>query len=286
MIHDVTNYWDLVVPTYIENWPEGLSNLSVSHVSLPLGMPRAFLLIFGCIMDGKEIAPLHQSYLVAMEAKLDNAIQAFPHGCFIRLGSRSPKDSWLGIDKGFKCTTGHHALSLLLDSPDRIYDDVALAVAHDYQPQIYLRKWVDIPEWSEFRCFMHKGKLVGISQYSYLNRERFPEVCDNSGSISWAIEKFFEGYLRPILYPHFESVVFDVFVKVRGHGNAREWQVKLLEINPWFQGTDPCLFSWEHPEDFNGSFRFCIEPTPAKPDPDEYLEDLKAELRTDREATP
>jgi len=36
--------------------------------------------------------------------------------------------------------------------------------------------------------------------------------------------------------------------------DSRVWEVKLLEVNPFFEMTDPCMFAWK--DGFDGSFRF------------------------------
>jgi len=264
-------YWESVVETYIENWPSGLYNLSIPQVNVPLGMPKAFLLIFGKIMDGKECSDLDQTYLSAIAAKLTKAGSIFRDGFFVRLGSRSPKDSWLGHREGFKCTDGKKALQLLLDSPERVYDDVALAVGHNYKPQIWLREWRDIPAWSELRCFMRNRKLVGISQYDYLHHERHEELASNAASIQWAVERFFNALLLPVI--HLDNVVFDVWVMRRQHGNESVWEVRLLEINPFGPWTDPCLFSWKDGGNFDGTIRYMKESAP-KIDLEDYLDGI------------
>ena len=247
-------YWERVLPTYIENWPNGLYNLSIPQVNIPLAMPKAFLLIFCKLIDNKELSGPEPSYLNAMILKLDEAARVFRDGFFIRLGSRSPKDSFLGNMEGFKCATGNRALQLLFDSPERIYADVSLAVAHDYKPQIWLREWTDIPQWSELRCFMQNRRLVGVSQYDYLEQERFNELANEADSIKWAIERFFQNQFLPVV--HLDNVVFDVWVKRQEHGNNRTWEVRLLEINPFEIYTDPCLFSWKDGGDFDGTIRY------------------------------
>jgi len=254
------DYWQHVVPTYIENWPSGLYNLSMPQINLPLGMPKAFLKCFEKFQDGKKLTRLENGYLKILEYKITEAGKIFPDGYFIRLGSRSPKDSFVGMDQGFKCTDGNRALFFLLDSMERIYDDVSLAVAHDYQPQIWLRQWVDIPEWAEFRCFMKKRRLVGASQYNYLYQQRFEEVAANAESIYWAIGRFFELSFLPVI--HLDDVVFDVWIKRYEHEVDNQWLVKLLEINPLGPCTDPCLFSWKDGGDFDGELRYVRESAP------------------------
>ena len=111
----------------------------------------------------------------------------FPRGAFVRLGSRSPKDSWKGHREGFRVLPGTDPLRFILDASERMHEDVMLALQHDYTPTIFVRQWVTIPRWSEFRCFMQGRKLVGISQYDYLEGKTFAEILRDPDVIPWVI---------------------------------------------------------------------------------------------------
>jgi hypothetical protein len=127
-------------------------------------------------------------------------------------------------------------------------DDLLLAIAKNYRPSIFVREWLDIPPWTEFRCFMKQRSLVGISQYFY--RNVYPPLLAAAGEIEGAIRDFFPAFEESC---HIQDVVFDIVVQP-----SAPWQVTLLEINPYFELTDPCLFHW-HDDDFDGGFRFCRE---------------------------
>lgn len=249
----MTTYFDRVAPTYLEFWPKELCSLSIAQVSIRLDLND--MLRLGCANGewgevfrgdfGDSVGDLSK-----IEAKLDEAISKFPNGAFVRLGSRSPKDSWVGCREGFKVTSGKEALRRLTDSSERVHDDLSLALANEYEAFLFVRQWMDIPPESEFRCFMKGRKLVGVSQYQY--RDVFPWVKENKEGIHFAIEEFFHDFKKA---SHLDDVVFDVFVKLRRRGNESEYEVKLLEINPFFEMTDPCLFDWRNGGDFDGSFR-------------------------------
>jgi hypothetical protein len=240
------NYWELVAPTYIENWTQKLYALSIPQIDVPLTLDEAKDMT--AILWGEK----PKGNFVSLTARLNEAIPKMPSGAFIRLGSRSPKDSSYGHLHGFKATTGKDALSLLVGDSERVFDDLCEAINHDYIPHIWIRQWIDIPKWSEFRCFMQDHKITGISQYYYRDGA-FNEIIQNADTIKWAIEQFFPEFSQSC---HLDSVVFDVFLKKRPYGDMTAWGVKLIEINPFFQLTDPCLFNWHKPEDFNGEFRY------------------------------
>jgi hypothetical protein len=105
---------------------------------------------------------------------------------------------------------------------------------------------------------MYNGKLAGISQYFY--NTTFTELQEEGviETLRWAIEKFFDDFRNKI---HLYNVVFDVFIKNKTIDNESVWEVKLLEINPFCERTDPCLFSWKRDSnhkyyDLCGSFRY------------------------------
>jgi len=235
----LVKYVDFVKPTYIENWPIELYNMSIAQVDIPVPDD-----IVDCILSEKIPARLIP--------EIQKALDVFPMGAFIRLGSRSPKDSWTVHDKGMKTLSAKDAVESL-GSSMRVFDDLFLAKNAGYKPHLFVRKWIDIPKWAEFRCFMHKRQLRGISQYYCIEGEYFPEIENNKESIQWAITKFFKNSFKEA--SHMDSVVFDVFINVKKHGNESEWEVKLLEINPFFADTFPGLFKWEDGGDFDGSFR-------------------------------
>jgi hypothetical protein len=283
------NYWDLVKPTYIENWEQSLHSLSIASIGIPLLGDAARRLGTNIIeygvsfcetdeerlqnqlaaswnvlaarakMFGQPEPPDKVDFITPMviqcdisdiRASITEAVCKMPDGAFIRLGSRSPKDSW-GLQRtGGKILQHQDPLQYLLDCSERIYDDLTFAIQQQYTPYIWVREWVDIKPWSEFRCFMKDRKLVGVSQYNYLDGEAFEEL--DPGLCEWAIEVFFHRFLKATTLT---SIVFDVFVDIKQRSpNSRDVEVKLLEINPFFELTDPCLFSWHTP--FDGSFRY------------------------------
>jgi hypothetical protein len=265
-----SSYFDMVRPTYIENWPDALVRLSIAQAGIRLDREMAEVL-------GGNILEFHEAFpepwfrpLTALEAQLDQAMAQFPAGVFVRLGSRSPKDSFLGCRRGFRCESGAQALALLCDASERVYEDLSLALAQGYDPWVWVRQWLTIEPWQEFRCFMRGRELVGISQYNY--HEHFPQVVEYHDSITWAIRSFFDLHFRAAC--HLSDVVFDVLVQRREYRHAdglkeTAWEVKLLEINPYCAMTDPCLFNWNKPEELDGSLRFRQEPRRRDPDPSE-----------------
>lgn len=267
------DYWERVLPSYIENWPAALHSLSIASVDVPLTVGEANLLGANMIDFGEcfDLPPGTKRDISHIRQRVADAVAGMPNGAFVRLGSRSPKDSWDGHRNGFKTTPGMDPLRLMLDASERIYEDLTLAIQHGYAPHIWVRQWIDIPRWAEFRCMMRGRKLVGVSQYNYLQGESFPEIVGNHGTIQWVIEQFFPAFREA---SHLDDVVFDVYLKRwTRRDNYSEWECKLLEINPFFCMTDPCLFAWN--KEFDGGLRFNPPPT-AAPSPSDRPSDLPA----------
>jgi hypothetical protein len=250
------NYFERVKPTYIENWPVELCRLSVAQVDIPLTLDDASRLGSNMMYFGECFLPVRP--IDDIRCKVADAVSRFPNGAFVRLGSRSPKDSWR-FHENPKIVCGEDPLRLLLDESERIYEDLSRAIKENYAPHIFVRQWLDFEPWQEFRCFQHGGKLVGISQYNYLRDAVFPEIEKYHDTILWGIKNFHGDFRKAC---HLGDVVFDVIVFIRTNQASpykaeRSVEVKLLEINPFFEFTDPCLFDWRNSgSSFDGSLRF------------------------------
>lgn len=246
-------YFALVRPTYIENWPPALHALSVPHRDLPLTLAEARAL------GGRNPAFRDRTGAARFESvdglagRLAAALRLYPEGAFVRLGSRSGKDSTYAARHGLRVNNAAAALALLTEDSARIAFDLRLALRFNYPPHIFVRRWLDIPAWAEFRCFMKSRQLVGISQYDCKNLEHRPEIAEKAERIKAAIEAFFEVVRAA---SHLDEAVFDVFISVSKGSQDGGIGVKLLELNPFSQETDACLFTWRDGGDFDGSFRF------------------------------
>jgi len=242
-------HFEIASPTYLENWPNELRRLSIAQHDIPMTLEEAQTFID--LMGENKEGPGTKIALARLATELEPEIKQFPKGAFVRLGSRSPKDAFY-LEPPV-CHDAAKALTLLFCSEsERVLDDLCLAVRHNYTPHIFVREWIDIPDWSEFRCFMKARRLIGVSQYYY--RAHYPEVTSDVDGLLWAINHFFNTDFAAA--SHLEDVVFDVFVRRKERGRDVEWQVKLLEINPFFRYTDPCLFDWDKPEEFDGTLKF------------------------------
>ena len=228
--------------THIENLATELLEIPTIMFQLSQKELKTMLDVFKGLMDNKPLSDDLGKRVDKIGERIDNIIKNnFPDGCFIKLGSRSPKDAWLINKYGMCCKDGKSAVALLFDS-ERIMDDLRLAEYNNYLPYIVLRKWIDIDPWREFRCFIRNGELVGISQYFY--QSYFPEIIENKEDI----EKVIKDKVKTIrsLLPT-NTVIVD-FV----YNNDKT--TTIIEFNPYDIDTDPCLFNWK--QDTFRTFKF------------------------------
>ncbi len=240
------------VLTYIENWDERLYALSIPQVDIPLTLRQAHALGSNLRHFSRWFVEGPPQPLDDVADLLEGAVRQFRDGAFVRLGSRSAKDCDFALSHGLRISTGRAALRMLTDGSERIAWDLRWALRNGYCPHIFLREWCAIPPWAEFRCFMKKRRLVGVSQYDLVNLGACPEIATYADAIFRAIKQFFEDFR---VASHLDDVVFDVFAEPKTGGSFR---IRLLELNPFFPKTDACLFQWDGEDDFDGSFRYVL----------------------------
>lgn len=248
-------YLSFVSPTYIENWGAALAALSVEQADLPLTPDEA-----RALASRNERYPRPEPPGQALDGpvrglaeRIEAALAEYPGGAFVRLGSRSGKDSVYALLHGLRVTTGEDAIRMLTHGSRRVAFDLRLALRCGYAPHLFVRRWVEFPPWAEFRCFMKGRELVGISQYDCKNLGHCPEIAADAARTRRAVEAFF-GQFREV--SHLDDVVFDVVVSLGVEATAGGDSVTLLELNPFFEKTDAALFSWRGGGDFDGSFRY------------------------------
>ena len=239
-------HWPEFADTWIENWPSGLAKLSYSQIGIPLNDSETHALgLLNGIHRHCFNANLANN-LDSLEKKLNDAIQHFPEGAFIRLGSRSPKDTLQGVITGCKAFDGQQAIRLLTSGSSRIAYDLRISIKANYQPWIFVRQWKELSPDTEFRCFMQQRQLIGVSQY--FHKTYFPRL--NQEPIRKALnESLWEFFTLFSKHCPIDDVVFDI--EINFDGNPK---ITLIEINPFHPLTEACLFSWDK-YDFDGSVR-------------------------------
>lgn len=262
----MTKYFEMASPTYIENWPDGLARLSVSQANIRLtpkqveaigSLNAEYCEIFNDVTKHTLPRAEAENVFDDLESECKTILQRFPNGAIARLGSRSPKDSWMWNKNGPRIDENTvNPLVFFVDCSERINDDLLLAIREKYQPNLWIRQFLDFKEWQEWRCFQKDFQLIGVSQYHY--RNVLPEATNKKDKILWAIELFHGQKFSKAC--HLKDVAFDViyrensFVAKDGIATTVS-EVVLLEINPFFEMTDPCLYSWKDGGNFDGKIR-------------------------------
>jgi hypothetical protein len=244
------SYLSLVSPTYLENWPAALLTLSVRQTGVSLAPDEAHALGALNGIHPHRFARPAESTQSSLQYKLDGLFEDFPEGAFVRLGSRSAKDTALGLLTGCFCSSGESALRLLTNGSSRLAFDLGMAVQGGYSPHVFAREWLQIEPWMELRCFMRERSLVGVSQYHYTNAEAGKTIESRRDKMLASVVDFFPRFCAAC---HLDTVVFDlVMPSASGSGSVP----LLLEINPWTAATDFGLFDGRSNADFDGSFRY------------------------------
>jgi hypothetical protein len=208
---------DAASPTFLENWPVVLQKLSVRQTDVRLSRSQcAGILRYLRLRDinavanrdvgGMDIKKVDPN-LDSLRRRLNDALTSYHRGAYLRFGSRSPKDSSHGLRHGFRIRSGLYGLAIILTSRERVRFDLAAAYLAEYLPHLFLREWVDIPRWREFRCFMLGRQLCGMSQYHYTDGVSYPEIFTNAKEIRRAILSFFPKFRDAC---HLDDVVFDI----------------------------------------------------------------------------
>ncbi|MGD9170259.1 MAG: hypothetical protein PVI97_09385 [Candidatus Thiodiazotropha sp.] len=229
-------------PYFLENWYLPCKPFTIPAILIPLNPDEAQELSQSLVIPS-------ESHLDALNTKLAKAMRELTgeEPVFVRLGTRSPKDV-----SDFRAYRGRTRLSYealgWLRSSKRVADDLADCLRYNYPPTIAVREWLDIPLWSEFRCFVRNGEIIGISQL-HLHIEPPPEIIRAASGIELAIHNFVSEFTHET---KLWDCALDLFIKP---GQLRDWDVCLIEINPMIPLTDPLLFSWQG-RDMDGSFRY------------------------------
>jgi hypothetical protein len=220
-------------PCLYTRWPERLRELSfTTWVELLTAEETAELTTV--------FEPDSGPWSEGLQRKIRIGTSKFPGGCFFKLESRSPKDSYWGEATNFRACSFHDVQKLLYS--ERILDDLVRYTNLESEPlRLLFREWHPIQKAGEFRCFIRDRRLVGISQYHYAG---FDEASYKTAPLVLAEvygrkaewKAILTGFVAEEIIPnlHVDDLVVDLWVDHRR-------KVTLIEINPYGL-SDPCLF--------------------------------------------
>ena len=202
-----------------------------------------------------------------------NAHSGDETGFFVKLSTRSPKDSVSVLEKAkeeflkqakttdtqnekwckiadlvrlaSKLNTGKDAINILIDS-ERVGEDMLSCLDGKIKPMsLVLRPFDDsITPDTEFRGFVWNGRFTCVGQYFF--DLFYPGIVENKNQISEDLQRFYSEKIRDKLFPEngknlesFGSKVPCFVMDLVWRGADKE--PLLIEINP-FDGEALCVF--------------------------------------------
>ena len=195
-----------------------------------------------------------------LDKDINNTLKEFNGKVFIKLNWKAPKDgSWMVME--LKCTNVKEVYQLLKCSDlvrnnlgHDIYEDCVDEVKEVHKLHLVLRRWHNLKEWMEFRCFVCDNKLIGISQRNCIHQ--YSEIEQKQSIIIDRIKDFYNKSIKD-KFLH-KSYTFDVYIDI-----PPRYKVWLIDFNPWRSPlTDSLLFTWEELNSHlweEVEFRYCRE---------------------------
>jgi hypothetical protein len=233
--------------TFVDAWPKAWRDLAPSYEIVPID--RIEMNALGSQIMGFRhwFTPASTQPLINLTRRLDAVIAKQNRACFVRLSSRSPKDSLYALRNGLCIRDGAQALAIILEGSERCAADLRMALDDEHPLAIIVRNWIDFSPWAEFRCFMVGRCWVGACQASHLEQIAFPLIADYKSDILKALDVSMKkiAAASPI-----DNAAFDLVFQ----GLHQPDDAILLDANPLAASTDTALFS--SIADFDSTFRF------------------------------
>lgn len=181
-----------------------------------------------------------------VEEQINAAIARLGGAVLPKLNWSAPKDAtW--VQSTMKCSKAHEVI-MLLKASDYVSHDLCHSFDHCSTSRtrpdeftLVLRRWHELYESSEFRCFVADSTLLAISQRDTAGF--YEHLVDQSerDTLEQTIRGFFEQHVQGhFLLPRY---VFDVYVAA-----PPQRKVRLMDFSPWGPSTDQCLFDWSELE--------------------------------------
>jgi hypothetical protein len=263
---DPDNFFEYCRATFVENWTPVLRAMTIPysvkqmtrHQMIALGsiiveMDDLFTGYYGELPDHLSE---YSDRVLCISNMIEEQWNAYEvsgaEARFVRLGSRSPKDSYDGFKKRYRCECPGDAMTLLKNS-ERIGEDLASALMHDYLSSFVIRPWVKIVDGSEARCFVRDGVCCGVSEYNYRAVKQGFSTARQAIQRDPSIGTMYEESYHIIAEAASRAagiadLVIDIGCVEQGDGSY--YTPLVIEINPLSFTTDPCLFSWDNPSEF------------------------------------
>ena len=268
ILKDEEDYYRLLRETYFEDYYDLIKDFTFKSDIRILSLEE----IRTVLQANKEFTETGSSDtvdLTSVENKIDESIAAIREvtgsecKVFVRFSSRSPKDAIYHLDafptliqeklqelnstdiyaklhvfymastEILAISSGSEAVDLFRKS-SRIVGDLEHCLEVSEPMNLIVREFVQFPVKNELRGFVYQGSLTALTQY---NRTcYFPDQVETKAEVEEKVHTFMKGFIvamRSLL----ESFVVDIVVDTAG-------QVWVVEVNPFGELADSCLFSW------------------------------------------
>lgn len=216
------------------DWNENLIAMSIPFYALK--MPESIVEGFWGVMDNKKKP---EDFTHDFTEFLAPHLARFNGSFFIKLITRSAKDAW--EENGGEMETVDDVLHSFFCSM-RILDDMAMLSRCPENQYLILRPFIHIPKHAEWRVFVEKGSIMGISQYDHFNSYPFLK-----GDIATTEETIIDFVYKVVEYVGTGTFVADII-----YDPLTKEQPLLLELNPYGL-SDPCLY--KSYDNFDGSIK-------------------------------
>ena len=268
ILKDEEDYYRLLRETYFEDYYDLIKDFTFKSDIRILSLEE----IRTVLQANKEFTETGSSDtvdLTSVENKIDESIAAIREvtgsecKVFVRFSSRSPKDAiylleafptliqeklqelnstdiyaklhafYMASTEILAISSGSEAVDLFRKS-SRIVGDLEHCLEVSEPMNLIVREFVQFPVKNELRGFVYQGSLTALTQY---NRTcYFPDQLETKAEVEEKVHTFMKGFIvamRSLL----ESFVVDIVVDTAG-------QVWVVEVNPFGELADSCLFSW------------------------------------------
>jgi len=197
-----------------------------------------------------ESESIEQFHFPKLNEQITKAIDKLGGSSLPKLNWSSPKDAKWVNEGTLKCQTAGDVY-LLLKSSDFIMYDVHHAMndirieedlgcettSMESKYELVLRKWCNLYDSMEFRCFVSNHQLVAISQRNHT--QYYLHLKRDNLTLRSHINDFFNQYVQhKFAKGYVSNYVFDCYIEK----SNRVW---ILDFNVWAERTDALLFTWE-----------------------------------------
>ena len=296
------DYQRLMRETYFENYYDLIEQYTFKSVIINLTPNEIKLLCeenVSYLRNPEDISTKHFASLSSIEKKIEEGIKAIRQkiknpsaNCFLRLSTRSPKDAnihmkdfptvyhskleevcelhqagevpsiyekmmafYLASTEVLSIWNGAQGVRLLVMSK-RIQSDLKMCVERSESLNLIIREFVKFPVEYELRGFVWKNRLTALSQYN--NLVFLPSLVQNTNEIEKKVKDFMDTFID-IMGVKLDSFVVDIVLDYENN-------VWVVELNPFGEISDGCLFSWVSDRELllneKGLFEFRIQEHP------------------------